>query len=146
MPRLVTCVCVTLITFGLALLVWFANPFRTTYQSRGPLRVTISPEKHQPDTIASYAYYPVTVQNVSPETVRGFSLAFTCNCYERIGFTYPNPERQLLKPGESQMWPAAVEILPVNEAERMVWVDLAHLDSGINWGPNKGRTEAYVRE
>jgi hypothetical protein len=147
MPRLITCLCVMLITFGLGLLAWFANPFRgTTDQLRGPLRVTISPEKHQPDTTASFEYYAVTISNVSTEPVRGYSLGFTCNCYEPITYTYPNPKGQLLQPGESQIWPAAVDVLPVNGAERMIWVDLAHFKSGFNWGPNKGHTESYLRE
>jgi hypothetical protein len=157
LSRIILYFSVALLTFVIGVSTWFANPLGwIKHESRGPLRVTISPHLQPASSRVSFEHYIVTIKNVSGKTVRGYSLGHTCDCRSwdndgnpyppGINFTNPIPERQVLRPGESQEMPLARTGLPTNESEPRVWADLVHFEHGPNWGPNQSHKEGYVRE
>lgn len=142
-----------LFTFAIGVSAWLVNPFgRMKPVPNEPLRVAMSLDGRTADTRTYVPRYTVTVQNVSTKTVRGYSLGFTCNCRSwdsddklyppGINFTNPNPQYQVLRPGESQ----EINGLIGDELEPKVWVDLVHFQGEGNWGPNQSHKEGYVRE
>jgi hypothetical protein len=146
MQRLTISLAVALLTFCCGVLAWVVNPVRLVRSHPSEsIRLTVS-EMQSANSRIPIDHYKVTVENVSSNTIHGYSLGFTCDCYgpypKGISFTYPNPDRQLLKPGEVQ-----TEILPADLPiqQTKVWVDLVHFTDGSNWGPNQSRTEGYVR-
>ncbi len=153
MQRLATNLTVALFTFGMGVLLWFADPLRLIRpQPLEPLRLTLSQEKETASSKIPFDYYILTIENVSSKTIHGYSLGQTCNCRgqgtygpypEGIIFSNPNPSRQVLKPGESQSQILFSERLPVDQLR--IWPDLVHFTDGTNWGPNQSRTEGYVR-
>ena len=154
MKRLTAYFGVAILTFGIGVLAQSVNPLKWLQQEpTEPLRVTVSPNKRPPNSKVSFEHYLVTVENVSGKTVRGYSLGRTCNCrsWDRddnplplgISYTNPLPERQTLRPGESQEMPFDVSS---KDSVPMVWVDLVHFAGGANWGPNVSHTDGYVRE
>lgn len=157
MKRLTAYLAVAILTFGIGVLARSVNPLKwLEHDPAEPLRATISPITRPANSHVSFDYYVVTVKNVSGKTVRGYSLGLTCNCrsWDRDdnpyppGITYmnPNPERQTLRPGESQEVPVPADELSSRESKPRVWVDLVHFDGGANWGPNASHTDGYVRE
>jgi len=152
MQRLTINFAIALLTFGIGVLVWFADPSRLIRpQPLEPLRLTLVQEK-ETSSNAPFDYYVLTIENVSSKTIYGYSLGQTCNCRgqgtygpypEGIIFSNPNPIRQLLRPGESQTQILFSEHLPVDQLK--IWPDLVHFTDGTNWGPNQSRTEGYVR-
>jgi len=153
MQRLATNLTVALFTFGMGVLLWFADPLRLIRpQPLEPLRLTLSQEKETASSKIPFDYYILTIENVSSKTIHGYSLGQTCKCRgqgtygpypEGIIFSNPNPSRQVLKPGESQTQILFSEHLPVDQLR--IWPDLVHFTDGTNWGPNQSRTEGYVR-
>ena len=157
MKRLTAYVGVAILTFGIGVLARTVNPRKLIQREPAePLRVTMSPIKLSANSQVSFDYYIVTVQNVSSKTVRGYALGHTCNCrgwdsddnpYPMgINYMNPIPERQTLRPGESQEVPIPVDLLSSRSSKPMVWVDLVHFAGGVNWGPNASHKEGYVRE
>ena len=141
---------VAILTFAIGTLAWFVNPLRQTPGlSKEPLLVTVTPRTVSLPRHSELLLYHVTLTNVSDKTIRGYSLGFICSCRswdsndnpypDGISFLNPSPERQVLRPGESQ-----VIDLELPGAE--VWPDLVHFEQGGNWGPNRGHKEGYVRE
>jgi hypothetical protein len=146
MQRLTISLAVALLTFCCGVLAWVVNPVRLVRSHPSEsIRLTVS-EMQSANSRIPIDHYKVTVENVSSNTIHGYSLGFTCDCYgpypKGISSTYPNPDRQLLKPGEVQ-----TEILPADLPiqQTKVWVDLVHFTDGSNWGSNQSRTEGYVR-
>ncbi len=144
---------VAVITFAIGVLLWFASQ-STLIKLRpsAPLRLALSHEIRAANRNIPFDHQIVIIENVSSKTVYGYSLGHTCNCRgqgtygpypEGISFSNPNPERQLLKPGESQTQIVSGYDLPIDQVK--VWVDLVHFKDGTNWGPNQSRTEGYVR-
>ena len=157
MQRLTIHITIALLTFGIGVSIWFANPMRwIKSQPTEPLYVTISPTKEAANSRVPFEHFIVTVKNVSRKTIRGYSLGHTCHCLgydddsnaypDGINFTIPNPERQVLHPGESRTLLLRADILPAEKSERRVWADLVHFKGGDNWGMNQSRREGYVRE
>lgn len=143
---------VAILTFAIGTLAWFVNPLRQTPQlEKGPLLVTVTPSTVSLPAYHGLVLYDVTVRNVSDKTIRGYSLGFSCSCRswdsndnpypDGISFLNPSPERQVLRPGESQ-----VINLELRGPAAEVWPDLVHFEQGGNWGPNRGHKEGYVRE
>jgi hypothetical protein len=145
---------VSLLTFAFGISLFHLRPWKRRVEiSRAPLLLMVS----QPSSIDSRQYRTITVKNVSDQVVRGYSLGYTCNCRswdsddrpypDGVTYNNPIPERQHLRPGESQefRWE-----LPETESSRnqefKVWVDLVHFQDGVNWGPNQSHKEGYVRE
>jgi hypothetical protein len=156
MKRLAIHLAIALLTFSIGVVVWFAHPLkRLKSQPTEPLLVTLSSKKQPSNSRAAFDHV-VTIKNVGTKTIQGYSLGFKCNCRgwdsddnfypEGINFTNPNPERQVLHPGESQTMVFDAEGLPANESGQMVWADLVHFKGGANWGPNQSHKEGYVRE
>ena len=153
MKRLTVNLGVALLSFCLGMLIWLANPERLMQAHPSePLRVTLSRERQSASSKVTFDHYTVTVQNVSSKTIHGYSLGQTCSCLgqgtygpypDGISFSNPNPERQLLKPGDFQTQVIFDDGLPVDQLR--VWADLVHFTDGTNWGPNDSRTEGYVR-
>lgn len=154
MKRRATLLAVALLTFAFGVLAWFVNPVRLLkHEPAEPLRITLMPLKPAYRSPASADSYLVTVENISTKTIRGYSLGQTCDCQsggtygmypKGVIFSNPIPERQVLRPGESQTVPVPAIGLPFEKLK--VWADLVHFTDGTNWGPNQGRTEGYVRE
>lgn len=145
---------VALLAFSVGMLSWLLNPLGTRVShSHEPLVVTI---KQNPDyqlpTYPHESWYTVTLRNTSDKTIRGFSLGSSCGCRSwdsdgnlyppNITFSNPSPERQVLRPGETQ----EVTMSFVSTIAPRVWPDLVHFEDGSNWGPNRGHKEGYVRE
>jgi len=148
MKRLTVNLAAALLTFFLGVLIWLAYPVRLMQAHPSePLRVTLLRERKAASSKVSFDHYTVTVQNVSSKTIHGYSLGQTSACRgpypEGITFSNPNPERQLLEPGDSQTQVLFDDGLPVDQLK--VWADLVHFTDGTNWGPNNSRTEGYVR-
>ena len=149
MKRLTVNFTVALVTCCIGVLIWLANPVRLMQgHASEPLRVTLSRERQSASSTVTFDHYTVTVQNVSSKTIHGYSLGQTCACrgqgtYDGINFSNPNPERQLLKPGDVQTQVIFDDGLPVDQLK--VWADLVHFTDGTNWGPNHSQTEGYVR-
>ncbi len=144
---------VALLTFGTGVLVWRINPLRLMpVEPSEPLRVTLASTWLPPSAKVPFDHYLVTIENVSSKTVHGYSLGHTCSCRgfgtygpypEGISYSNPSPERQKLEAGESQTQVLYADTIPPDEFK--VWVDLVHFTDGTNWGPNRSRTEGYVR-
>ena len=152
MRRLAIYIMTAFLTFSVGLSVWFVTSmkWRSPY-TNSPLQVKTSPTKESPNLQVQFEHYTVTVKNISTKAIRGYSLGFTSNLYEPdssvhpgVSFTNPDPERQLLLPGEAQTFPLYVDIVSHEHIE--VWADLVHFTDGSNWGPNQSHTEGYVRE
>lgn len=153
MKRLTIGLAVALLISGIGALLWFASSSKLIKpQPSEPLRVVLSQERKAATANFPVDHYIVTVENVSSRTVQGYSLGHTCDCRaqgthgpypEGISFSNPNPDRQLLKPGESQTQIVSAYDRPFEQVK--VWVDLVHFTDGTNWGPNQSRTEGYVR-
>jgi len=157
MTRLAIYVVAALFTFAIGVSSWLLNPFeRMKPVPNEPLRVSMSLDGRTIDRTTYVSRYIITVQNVSTKTVRGYSLGFTCNCRSwdswdkpypwGINFTNPNPQHQVLRPGEAQEVPMVFQGLIGSELEPKVWVDLVHFQGEGNWGPNQSHKEGYVRE
>ena len=151
---------VAILTFVVGTAVSFLNPFQVVPSNGAPLTVTLM-GKRSPVYFgiltgerSANAQYVVRVKNVSRETIRGYSLGFTCNCrsWDSDGNSYPdginytNPQfaGQVLHPGESQETFVNFNDLPSSQFR--VWVDLVHFEGKGDWGPNHGHKEGYVRE
>jgi hypothetical protein len=155
MKRLAIYLTVAILTFGLGVSVWLANPLRwIKSQPSEPLLITVSLVKNDLNSSVPSERYLVTVKNVSSRTIRGYSLGVTCECQSwdddgnfyphGIEFLIPVPEAQTLRPGESQTIPFSADGLG---RPFRVWADLVHFKGGGNWGANQSRTrERYVRE
>jgi hypothetical protein len=157
MTRVVIYFGVAFFTFLLGVCAWFANPLGwKNHRSQDPLRVVLSLQRRTANPKSCRARYVVTVENVSTRTIRGYSLGFTCSCrgWDRdnnpypsgINFTNPNPQDQLLRPGESQELPIPFDSRSGDDVKAKVWVDLVHFEGGGNWGKNQSHKEGYVRE
>lgn len=115
-----------------------------------PLRVTVGSFQPANSNVA-FDHYVVRVENVGTKPIRGFSLGQTCRCqsWDRdnnpyphgISYTNPLPEWQVLQPGDTLYWPFSSD----DGSPPNVWVDLVHFANDGNWGPNRSRTDAYVR-
>jgi hypothetical protein len=154
MKRLAVYLTVAILTFGLGVSAWLANPLKwINTQPSEPLLITVSLVKNDTNPSVPSERYLVTVKNVSDRIIRGYSLGFTCQCQSwdddgnfyphGIEFSIPAPEAQTLRPGESQTMPFADG--PGNPFR--VWADLVHFKGGGNWGANQSRTrDRYLRE
>ena len=141
---------VAILTFVVGTAMSLLNPFHFVPANAAPLTVVLTNER----LASSAGVYIVTVKNVSRETIRGYSLGFTCNCRswdsngnpypDGINYLNPQPASQVLHPGESQKTFVSFNDLPSTQFR--VWVDLVHFDGKGNWGPNDGHKEGYVRE
>jgi hypothetical protein len=141
---------VAILTFLLGTAVSFVTPRSFHSSGNVPLTVTLTAERWATNP----EFYVVKVKNVSRQTIRGYSLGFTCDCRSwdsddnpypnGISFMNPQPASQVLLPGESQDFPMRSVNLP--QGEFRVWVDLVHFEGKGNWGPNQGHKEGYVRE
>lgn len=147
---------VAFFTFLLGVCTWFANHLVwINLGSEDPLRV-VSLQRQTGNPKRCRSHYVVTVENVSKKTIRGYSLGFTCNCRawdsddnlypSGINFTNPDPQYQVLRPGESQELPVSFEGRFGDDLPPKVWVDLVHFEGGGNWGQNQSHKEGYVRE
>ena len=150
-------VAIALLTFGIGMGVWLINPVRwEPRRATEPLRVTLSTRKMAASPKVPFEHYLVTVENASRRTVRGYALGYACNhpgvdddrnpYPSGINFTFPAPEIQALRPGESQTMPLPADGLPADELGRKVWVDFVHFRGGGNWGANQSRRDGYARE
>ena len=157
MKRLPAYVGVAILTFGIGVFARSVDPLKWLQpEPTEPLRVTISPNKLPANSKVSFEYYLVTIENVSGKTVRGYSLGHACECRgwdsddnpypPDINYMNPSPERQTLRPGESQVMPFPADLLSSRGSKPTVWVDLVHFQGGANWGPNASHKEGYVRE
>lgn len=153
MKRLAIFLGVAVLTSGIGLWLWFANPLKSIKPHPSePVRLAVSKERKAASSNVPFDHYIVTIENVSSKTIHGYSLGHTCNCRgqgtygpypEGISFSNPNPETQLLEPGESQTQIISGYDLSIDRVS--VWADLVHFTEGTNWGPNQSRTEGYVR-
>jgi hypothetical protein len=148
MKRLIGYFSLALLTFVIGVLTAKVGLLNETRNHGAPLLLSISSDTR----IRNVNYYLVTVRNVSDKSVRGYSLGYDCSCRSwdnddnpypaGVSFTNPAPERQLLRPGESQQFPLPTDL--INEPR--VWLDLVHFDNGADWGPNRSHKEGYVRQ
>lgn len=127
------------------------SKIRTRQEQKEPLRITVSSVQPANSKIP-FDHYLVQLENISPKTIRGFSLGHTCRCWSwdsddkpypyGISYTNPLPERQLLRPGDVHEMALTADdpgFLPT------VWVDLVHFEHGGNWGTNLSHKDGYVR-
>ena len=148
-----------LIRFGVGILAFVVgvtswavvSKWQRARTANEPLRITVS-SIQRANSKVDFDHYMVRLENVSTKTIRGFSLGSTCLCRSWDGegkplphgitFTNPSPERQVLQPGGVLEMPFSIDL----GADPTVWVDLVHFENEeSNWGPNRSRTEGYVR-
>ena len=148
----------SLVYLGVASLVLFTavgawmvvSKIRARHSQKEPVRITVSSVQPANSKIP-FDHYLVQLENVSPKTIRGFSLGHTCRCRGwdsddnpypyGINYTNPLPERQLLRPGDVHEMPLSAD----PGLQPTVWVDLAHFEQGGNWGTNLSHKDGYVR-
>ena len=126
------------------------SKIRGRHSSNEPLRITVSSIRPATANVP-FDHYVVRLENVSPKTIRGFSLGHTCRCRgwdsqdnpypAGVNYTNPLPERQVLQPGDVHEMPMAADI----GTNPNVWVDFVHFANDGNWGRNLSHKDGYVR-
>jgi len=154
MHRLLTYPAIALVLLSLALTeAGYAAPSPVAWATRSaaPLQVrVISVERHRSalfdtrhGTFAAYVI-KVSVKNVSGKTMQGYSLRGGVGAL--AGSTFPYPERQTLRHGESgeevMLMPLPADYRPFGLE---VSVEFVNFSDGTTWGPNQTYARNFVR-
>ena len=110
-------------------------------ESAEPVRVYVSATKPIRDPAGQPAYeITVTIRNTGCKTIRGYALDYRGP--GGYGHSIPYPNRQTIKPGDSQEY----VIRYWHDTNLTVTADFVNFADKSNWGPNRTKSEGYVRE
>ena len=140
MKRLTLHLSIALLTFCLGISAWFVNPLgRIHSRLCQPLRIRVLSKTELVMTHGDRVpAINVLVENVGKKTVRGYALRYESE--NGYGATVPQPDLQILRPGESQ-----IRAIPFLNEDIRVWADFVNFEDKTTWGPNQTRSEGYVR-